>query len=123
MASFRPIHFEIPADNPEKLTTFYSELFGWKIQKAPLPGFDYWLCDTGEGPGINGAILKKQHPQQGLINYLTVDNIDALLPKLTNLGGGVIVPRSPVPGMGWFCVAQDPQGNPIGFWQHDKNAK
>ena len=27
------VHFEIPADNPERATQFYRELFGWEIQK------------------------------------------------------------------------------------------
>lgn len=35
MVDHTVIHFEIPADNVEKLKAFYSELFGWKIEKAP----------------------------------------------------------------------------------------
>lgn len=27
------IHFEIPADNPERTIKFYKEVFGWKIDK------------------------------------------------------------------------------------------
>ena len=27
------VHFEIPADNPERAAIFYRELFGWKIDK------------------------------------------------------------------------------------------
>jgi hypothetical protein len=40
------VHFEIPANQPESLTKFYSEVFGWKFQKAALPGPEYWLCET-----------------------------------------------------------------------------
>lgn len=29
------VHFEIPADNPERAAKFYRELFGWDIQNAP----------------------------------------------------------------------------------------
>ena len=28
-------HFEIPANNVEKAKKFYSDVFGWKIAKAP----------------------------------------------------------------------------------------
>ena len=28
------IHFEIPANNVEKLKAFYEEVFGWKIVQA-----------------------------------------------------------------------------------------
>ena len=52
MGNNRIVHFEIPANEPQKLTKFYSDLFGWKFQKAAIPGPEYWLCDTGkEGPG------------------------------------------------------------------------
>jgi uncharacterized protein len=47
MANNRIVHFEIPANQPEALTQFYGELFGWKFQQAPIPGVEYWLCETG----------------------------------------------------------------------------
>ena len=31
--SSRPVHFEIHAVDPERMAAFYSELFGWTIQK------------------------------------------------------------------------------------------
>ncbi|MGB9659936.1 MAG: VOC family protein [Nitrososphaerales archaeon] len=34
----------MPADNVEKLRKFYSQLFGWKIEKTD--GMDYWLIET-----------------------------------------------------------------------------
>jgi predicted enzyme related to lactoylglutathione lyase len=56
----RVIHFEIPADNPERAVQFYQQVFGWKIQKWAGHA-DYWLATTGEDkePGINGAIAEK----------------------------------------------------------------
>ena len=43
MANNRIVHFEIPANQPEALTRFYSDLFGWKFHKAPIPSAEYWL--------------------------------------------------------------------------------
>ena len=53
----RVVHFEIPAEDPENVARFYSEVFNWKIEKWEGP-VDYWLITTGEEnePGINGAI-------------------------------------------------------------------
>lgn len=34
------IHFDIPADNPEKMAKFYQDVFGWKINKWEGP-MDY----------------------------------------------------------------------------------
>jgi predicted enzyme related to lactoylglutathione lyase len=119
----RVVHFEIPADDPAKLSEFYKGLFGWKIEKMPVPGFDYWTCDTGEGVGIGGAIMKRMNPQQCITNYTSVDKIETYIDKAKSLGATVIVPKSPVAGMGWFAIALDPQHNPVGFWQHDPGAK
>jgi predicted enzyme related to lactoylglutathione lyase len=122
MAENRVVHFEIPANEPEKLAKFYADLFGWKIDKIPVPGFDYWTCQTGDGPGINGGIMKRAVPQQCLTNYIKVEQLDRFVEKAKSLGANVVVPRSPVKGMGWFAVALDPENNPVGFWQDDKNA-
>lgn len=56
------VHWEIPANEIEKLKTFYEKLFDWKFIYSPIPGMDYWVIHTvptdEEGmplePGING---------------------------------------------------------------------
>ncbi len=35
------VHFEIPAQNIEKLKKFYEEVFNWKIIQAEGP-IEYW---------------------------------------------------------------------------------
>jgi uncharacterized protein len=121
MANNRIVHFEIPANQPEALTKFYSGLFGWKFQKAPMPGVEYWLCDTGtEGPGINGAVAPRQNAQQSWMNYVDVEDIDASLAKATSLGAQVAMPKMPLPGVGAIAAILDPQGNVCGLWQQAK---
>jgi predicted enzyme related to lactoylglutathione lyase len=116
--SHRVVHFEIPANEPEKLTQFYGELFGWKFQKAPIPGPAYFLADTGgDGPGINGAIMQRVHPQQPWMNYVSVPNIDATIEQAAKLGAEVALPKTEVPGVGWYAAVKDPQGNICGLWQ------
>ncbi|MBS0264982.1 MAG: VOC family protein [Planctomycetes bacterium] len=120
MANNRVVHFEIPADQPTALTAFYADLFGWKFQKADLPGPEYWLCDTGsEVPGINGAIMQRQHPQQPWMNYIDVDSIDRLLARATELGAQVALPKTPIPGVGALAALIDPQGNIFGLWEQN----
>lgn len=118
MASNRIVHFEIPANKPEALTKFYSGLFGWKFNKAPIPGPEYWLCDTGsENPGINGAVMQRQDPQQPWTNYVDVADIDATLAQATKLGAQVALPKFEVPGVGWCAAIMDPEGHICGLWQ------
>ena len=33
--------FEIPFDDAERVTKFYSKVFGWEIEKNTSAGFDY----------------------------------------------------------------------------------
>jgi predicted enzyme related to lactoylglutathione lyase len=40
------VHFEIPANNIEKLSKFYSKLFDWNIIHSPAEGMDYWVIHT-----------------------------------------------------------------------------
>ena len=118
MRSNRVVHFEIPANQPEALTKFYSDVFGWKFQKASFPGPEYWLCDTGsDGPGINGAVMKRQDPRQPWMNYVDVASIDATIGQATKLGAQVALPKTAVPGVGAFAAIIDPEGNICGIWE------
>jgi uncharacterized protein len=118
MANNRIVHFEIPAAQPEALTKFYGELFGWTFHKAPMPGPEYWLCQTGtEAPGIDGAIMERQSPQQPWMNYVDVASIDATIAQATQLGAQVALPKTPIPGVGAVAAIIDPQGNACGLWE------
>jgi predicted enzyme related to lactoylglutathione lyase len=118
MAGNRVVHFEIPADRPEELTKFYAELFGWRFQESPIPDMAYWLCETGtDGPGINGALMQRKHPQQPLMNYVDVASVDAAIEMATKLGAKVALPKMPVPGVGAIAAIIDPQGNVCGLFE------
>ena len=118
MSNNRVVHFEIPANQPEALTKFYSTLFGWKFQKAPVPGMEYWLCDTGsDEPGINGAIMQRHDPKQLWMNYVDVASIDATIDQATKLGAQVALPKTSIPGVGAVAAIIDPQGNLCGLWE------
>jgi len=112
------IHFEIPADDVEKLRKFYTELFGWKIEKTPGP-VDYWMIETvpvdEKGmpirPGVNGGMMKRQHPEHKPVNYIAVESVEKYTKRIEALGGKVLVPKMEVPGICWFALALDPEGN------------
>jgi predicted enzyme related to lactoylglutathione lyase len=118
----RITHFEIPANEPEKLTAFYGTVFGWKFSK--WGGEEYWLATTGEGePGINGAIMKRRHPEQPLVNSLTVTSLDDAVAAVLANGGSMAVPKMAVPGIGWLAYCKDPEGTIFGMMQNDPSAQ
>ena len=116
------VHFEIPADDMERLMRFYTDLFGWRMEAAP--GMDDFAMVTTmtDGAGINGAIMKKRVPEQTIINYVMVASVADFADKLQKLGGMMVVPKTAVPGMGYFAVGLDPDHNPVGLWETDANA-
>jgi predicted enzyme related to lactoylglutathione lyase len=118
MALNRIVHFEIPADQPEKLSTFYGELFGWRFQKIPVPGVEFWHCDADtNGPGISAAVMQRQNAQQPCVNYVEVESIDAAIEKATTMGAIVALPKMPVPGGRAIAALVDPQGNLFGIME------
>jgi predicted enzyme related to lactoylglutathione lyase len=96
-------------------------MFGWKFQRAPVPGPEYWLCDTGsDGPGINGAVMKRQHPQQPWMSYVDVASIDETLEQATKRGAKIALPKTPVLGVGALAAIIDPEGHICGPWEQIK---
>jgi len=126
------VHFEIPADDPEKLADFYRGVFGWQIDKMTLGGgMDYWNLRTvptddkgmpTEPGGINGGLMKRQNPGQGAVNYIDVESVEEYVGKAKAAGATLLVDKMPVPGMGYFAQLVDPQGNPFGIWNTDPSA-
>jgi predicted enzyme related to lactoylglutathione lyase len=120
----RPIHFEIPADNPEAIMTFFGTVFGWKFHKweGPMP---YWTVSTGDKdtPGIDGGVMPKRHPGQPMVNTMGVEDVDKTAAAVAAAGGQVVVPKMAIPTVGWLIYFKDPEGNIHGAMQADANAK
>jgi len=124
----RVIHFEIHADDPDRAVKFYRELFGWEFTKWGGP-MEYWLVKTGpdDQKGINGGLHKRQCPIDGqaVIAYVcTVDtpSLDAHIAKAQAGGGTLVVPKMPIPGIGWLAYCKDTEGNIFGVMQADPKA-
>jgi predicted enzyme related to lactoylglutathione lyase len=125
-------HFEIYADDPDRLGNFYTSLFDWKIQS--MPGSDYRLIRTVDTDdkgmatqpgGINGGMMKRPPGYEGKawVNYVNVEHLDTSLARAQQLGAKVMRGKAAVPGMGWFAMLIDPQGNPFALWEADSSAK
>lgn len=120
----RVIHFEIAADNPEKSAAFYTDVFDWTIQKWDGPE-EYWLVTTGENgtPGIDGGLMRAQSHLPPTVNTIEVASVDAYVEKITAHGGAVAVPKTAVPGVGYFAYCKDPAGVVFGIMEPDETAQ
>jgi uncharacterized protein len=124
------VHFEIPADDVERSRKFYTDLFGWKIEKWPgtdAGDMQYWTVTTTDSKGnkasVGGGMMKRQNPQQQIINFIDVKSIDEYSSEVEKLGGKVVVSKMAVPGMGYFAVCHDTENNSFGLWESNESAK
>ncbi len=123
------VHFEIPAEDPERASKFYRDAFGWEINKmsGPIEYYGVRTAEIGEsgmlkGPGVNGGICRKMNPGHLPTNYVGVEDIDAHTTRLVEAGATLILHKMPVPGMGWLAQFTDTEGNVIALWQTDRDA-
>ena len=122
------VHFEVPADDVERSRKFYSDLFGWKMEKWPgmESGMEYWIINTTDNEGgkaVGGGMMKRQNPQQGITNFIDVTSVDEYSAKVQSLGGKIVAPKQAVPTMGFFAVCLDTENNTFGIWETNQNAK
>ena len=116
-------HFEIPADDVERASKFYTGVFEWKMQKLANPedpSKDYWFFDTKDengNKGIGGGLMKRQAPEHSVTNYITVPSIDDYASKIEEAGGKVIMPRTEIPDMGFILVFLDTENNMFGLYE------
>ena len=117
------VHFEIPVDDIQRARKFYSELFGWEIKDSGMPGTEYFsVMTTGENP-VHGGMMKRQQPQQQISPYIDIPSVDDYEAKIKELGGTILMAKSPVPGMGYFAMCMDTEGNVFGIWEENKEAQ
>lgn len=115
----RIVHFEIPADDTEAARAFWGGLFGWRFEAYPGAPGEYSNARIDETSGA--AITGMEPGRRGARAYFDVDDIDAGIARVAELGGQAD-PKMPVPGMGWFSMCRDPHGNDFGLWQTDEHA-
>lgn len=121
----RVIHFELPAQNPERAIAFYSQAFGWRFHKWEGP-MDYWLVQTGEkeSEGINGGLMTHD-PQFPMapINVIDIEDIDEAIEKIKAAGGTITMEKHQIPGVGWLAYFTDTEGILSGIMQPTKGGE
>ncbi len=116
--------FEVPADDLDRAQKFYKGMFGWTFNKLPAAINDYWHIDTG-GPDASpdGGMMPRMHPQQPITNYISVPSVSKASATVEKLGGTVCKQKTAVPGMGYFAICLDTEGNTFALWEMNDRAK
>jgi len=107
------VHWEIQSQSPDKLHSFYADVFGWKVD-ANNPMNYGMVASGGSGDSINGGIGGSQAPGSRVLVYANVPDIVAALAKIEALGGKTVMPRTDV-GPVIMALYTDPEGNMMGI--------
>lgn len=112
---------ELLAKDPQEEGKFFCEVFGWRIEEAPMGEMGtYHLfkrLDTGTDAG---GMMQKPQGDPGpssWLPYIQVESADATAARVQELGGKVWVQPADIPGVGRFTVTSDPAGAFIAFLQ------
>lgn len=118
------IHFDIQADDINRVTNFYKNTLGWEITKimsAENGPFDYYGLKTrkdGE-PGIDGGLMKRG-PESNSRSFeatVTVADIKKTLEDVKANGGTIVRDASELPGVGFMASVKDTEGNNFNILQ------
>ena len=125
------VHFEMPASDRKRASTFYSNVFGWNMEETGPEMGNYLLATTTEvdenrmpkTPGqINGGFFEKSQENQVPSIVIAVDDINEAMKAVTSAGGKVLGEGTEnvtvdIPGVGVFCTILDSEGNQVGVLQ------
>jgi predicted enzyme related to lactoylglutathione lyase len=121
------VHFEMPAENRQRMADFYTKSFGWKTQMLGKDMGNYVVATTTESddngptkPGaINGGFFTKTDdmPAQYPSVVVSVDDIKKSMKKVTEAGGKVLGEPMEIPGIGQYVSFFDTEGNRVSMLQ------
>jgi predicted enzyme related to lactoylglutathione lyase len=119
------VHFEIPAKDVKRASTFYKGVFGWWTMD--MPGMNYMMLggtkvsdkgEISESGSINGGMMERSKPFEHPIITIGVDDIDTSLKAIEKKGGKTLRKKQDIgQNMGWTAYFIDPEGNLMGLYQ------
>jgi len=122
------VHFEMPADDKERMKKFYTEAFGWKMEQYGPEMGNYTVVATTEvdektqmpkEPGrINGGFFDKtEESYRNARITVAVDNIEEGIKKVEEAGGKVKGHPVEIPHVGKYVEFTDTEGNQLSLLQ------
>lgn len=112
-----PSFFSIGVDDVERGRVFYEALLGWRMGESPTGG-GHTIATPGVPGGLHGG-----DPQASPYLFFGVDDLDAALGRVRELGGAVDDPEhggdttESVERFGRFRLCRDDQGSSFGLHQ------
>ena len=127
MKSNTVVHFEIYVQDMNRAKAFYEAVLGIKMEKMPAPtaelDMDMWVFPMDKETGMNaygaGGMLVKMDgfPSggNGTLVYFGCDDCAVQATRAAENGGSLCREKTSIGEHGFFALAQDTEGNMIGF--------
>ncbi|MQY02214.1 VOC family protein [Actinomadura macrotermitis] len=100
---------------------FYRELLGWRsftIADDRLGDYDMWTLDEPGDPEVGWLkALADDSQRPSWTCYISVDDMEAALKRVTAAGGQVLTDPVDVGHLGRMALVGDPEGADLGLWQ------
>jgi predicted enzyme related to lactoylglutathione lyase len=103
--------WEIHANDPEQLLTFYRNLFGWTA--GEINEWGWAPIDTGSDGGPQGAVSRNETARVMIL--IVVDDLEAILVRAVDRGARVVVAPWQVTATYRMAVMEDREGLRIGL--------
>ncbi len=111
------VHLELHSPDLAASKAFYQSLFDWKLQDTPMGEHTYTVIDMGEQNRGGGMMAKSPEQPTQWLAYIAVASVKETLARAEAAGAKVLVPSTPIPGMGAFGIFLDPAGAPLGVFE------
>jgi hypothetical protein len=107
------VWYELLTTDMAAAKAFYARVVGWSARDASAPGMAYTLFSVGDA-AVGGLMTlpdeaRRTGAQPRWLGYVAVDDVDAAVVRLRQLGGAVHIPPADIPGVGRFAMVTDPQ--------------
>lgn len=113
------VWYDCMTKDPKASIGFYGEVVGWKTQPFGDSGYNMWVASQGPLGGV--MELPKEAAQMGAPPHwmanVCVDDVDATVKLVKELGGKVYKEPEAIPTVGRFAVIADPQGATIAIFK------
>ncbi len=116
--------FEIPSANLERAAVFYEKALSLQLKRelfgqTPMAIFPATRPDGGGSEGVSGAVIldaRREPSPHGTIVYLNAGSeLDAVLARVPDAGGRVVMGRTDIGPPGFIAVIGDTEGNLVGL--------
>ncbi len=114
--------FELPVNDMDRAKKFYSEIFNIQMADNMEMGnsiMSFFPFETDQD-GATGTLIKQESyvpSYEGTMVYFSVDEINDVLPRITQSGGKVLNEKMSIGEHGFVAHFEDCEGNRVALHQ------